>query len=281
MRQFTFLAVLIIFLLISCHNYNKNQTINVDNKNIRIISLAPSITRILAELDQTKNIVGISSYCFLAETHKNLVLGNLIELNIERILLLKPDIVFLTEMVNKSDLNTLQRHGIRTYILPKLTSFDDIIKNYYDISVIINEENLANRNIEIYKAKIDSLQNIVKIKNKRPKIFFQISSNPIFGVIPNTFMDDLIKFSGGVNILSELKHPIISREFVILKNPDIIFIADMGKPAKEELEKWKNYQNLNASRNNKIFIINPDTACQPTPLNFLYTLEKMIKFIYE
>jgi len=279
MRHFVFF--IIFLLLIACNKSQKIKDSKYDNSNIRIISLAPSITRELVELNQTNNLVGISSYCFIADSLKHLVLGNLIELNIEKILLLKPEIVFLTEMVNKSDLVTLQKHHIKTYVLPKLCSYNDIINNYMNIAKTVKQEKLAENKLKIYEKKLDSLTSFINLIKVKPKIFIQISSNPIFGVIPGTFMDDLIKFVGGINILSELKHPIVSKEYILLKNPDIIFIAIMDKPAIEELEKWKNYKNLKASQKNKIFIINPDTACQPTPSNFLYTLEKMIKLIYK
>jgi len=281
MRYFIFF-LLFNLTLVSCKT-EKNKNIYKYNKDktFKIISLAPSITRVLAELNQINNIVGISSYCFLADSLKNCVIGNLIELNVEKIFLLKPDIVFLTNFANKSDINILKKSNIEVYVLPKMSSFDDIMNNYLEIAKIVKQEKLAQKNIVKYKNKLDSLINIVKNKNKNPKIFFQISTNPIFGVIPETFMDDLIKYAGGINILSELKRPMVSREYVLFKNPDVIFISIMGQTANDEINKWKNYKFLNAIKNNKIFILNPDTACQPTPSNFLITLEKMVKLMYD
>jgi hypothetical protein len=55
----------------------------------------------------------------------------------------------------------------------------------------------------------------------------------------------------------DLTHGTVGREFVIAKNPDYIFIATMGIVGEEEKKIWSKYPNLNAARNNRIFIVIP------------------------
>jgi iron complex transport system substrate-binding protein len=49
----------------------------------------------------------------------------------------------------------------------------------------------------------------------------------------------------------------------------------MGTPGKDEKAIWQSYHVLNASRSEKIFQVDPDLACQPTPATFVETLEAM------
>jgi len=76
------------------------------------------------------------------------------------------------------------------------------------------------------------------------KVFFQVGANPIFSVVPNTYMDDFITLLGAKNIAAQLTGGTVTREFVIANNPDYIFIATMGIVGEEEVQTWKKYTSL-------------------------------------
>jgi iron complex transport system substrate-binding protein len=137
-------------------------------------------------------------------------------------------------------------------------------------SVIVNQQ----------KARLSKLKASIP-SGKNPKVFIQIGAKPLFCVVPETFMDDFIQFSGGKNCASDLKVGSVTREYVLLKNPDIIFIVTMGIVAEEEKNIWMGYSGLSASRNKKIFILDADKTCSPTPILFVDALEEMIKLIYK
>ena len=54
----------------------------------------------------------------------------------------------------------------------------------------------------------------------------------------------------------------------------------MGIVGNEEKNVWESYSTLNAARNKKIFIIDSNDACTPTPVTFVKTLERVINLIY-
>jgi iron complex transport system substrate-binding protein len=107
------------------------------------------------------------------------------------------------------------------------------------------------------------------------KVFWQIDTVPLVTINNSTFTADLIKFSGGVNIFYDLKaaYSRISREEVIKRNPDIIIIAALGKPAVDEKTFWLKFREMNAVKNNRVFIVDPYEVCQPTPAKFLESLK--------
>ena len=128
------------------------------------------------------------------------------------------------------------------------------------------------------KHKIDSLRNTINPNNNK-KIFFQIGAKPLYSVVKNTYMDDYIKFLNCNNIFSDLNSGTVTRESVIQRNPDIIFIVTMGIVGNEEINLWSNYKRINAVKNNKIFVLNSDIACSPTPMFFVDTFKDMVKNI--
>ena len=71
----------------------------------------------------------------------------------------------------------------------------------------------------------------------------------------------------------------ISKEFVLLQNPDIIFIVGMGIVGENEISKWQEINSLNAVKNDKLFPLD-DYICSPTPITFVETVEELIKLLY-
>jgi iron complex transport system substrate-binding protein len=274
-----FLFVIAVILVISCNNpSNKNR--DVIENGIRIVSLAPSITKELESLNMTENIVGATSYCDISKKNKELIVGTATEVNIEKILLLDPDIVIASGLTKQTTINTLKNNGIAVHFIKKLQSFDDICNQAIELGKLVGKANLALSIVSRSKQRVDSMQSLIPSRDNKLKVFFQIGAKPIFTVIPNTFMDDYIIFSGCENLAADLDKGTITRESVLRRNPDIIFIVTMGIVGNEEKKTWEGYAELNAVKSNKIFIIDSNIACTPTVLSFTETLEQVIKKIY-
>lgn len=271
--------MVIVLLLVSCNNKKYDKYQNEDDV-IRIVSLAPSITRELIDLGLKDNIVGATSYCEVSESNNDLVIGSAITVNIEKVLLLKPDIVFASGLTKEKTIHTLKENGVTVYKFGKMTSFNYICENFIELAKYVDKEDVAKSIINSSKAKMDSLIASVPKQKDSLSIFFQVGSKPIFTVIPNTFMNDYITYAGCKNIVSDLTNPSINRETVINRNPDIIFIISMGIEGTNEKNIWKKYPELNAAKNNKIFIVDADKVALPTVRSFTESFEIIINDIY-
>jgi iron complex transport system substrate-binding protein len=274
-----FLFIIAVIIVISCNNSSDKNKDVIEN-GIRIVSLAPSITKELESLNMTENIVGATSYCDISKKNKELIVGTATEVNIEKILLLNPDIVIASGLTKQTTINTLKNNGIAVHFIKKLQSFDDICNQAIELGKLVGKANLALSIVSRSKQRVDSMQSLIPSRDNKLKVFFQIGAKPIFTVIPNTFMDDYIIFSGCENLAADLDKGTITRESVLRRNPDIIFIVTMGIVGNEEKKTWEGYAELNAVKSNKIFIIDSNIACTPTVLSFTETLEQVIKKIY-
>ena len=274
-----FLFIIAAILVISCNNSSDNKK-NVTKNGIRIVSLAPSITKELESLNMTENIVGATSYCDISKKNKELIVGTATEVNIEKILLLNPDIVIALGLTKQTTINTLKNNGIAVHFIKKIQSFDDICNQAIELGKLVGKADLALSIVKRSRQKVDSMQSLIPSGHNKLKVFFQIGAKPIFTVIPNTFMNDYIKFSGCENLAADMKRGTITRESVLRRNPDVIFIVTMGIVGDEEVKTWESYTELNAVKRKKIFIIDSNIACTPTVLSFTETLEQIIKKIY-
>ncbi len=271
--------ILVFLLLISCNNrkYKKDQN---SSDKLRIVSLTPSITKELVDLGVKDRIVGATSYCDITADNKDLIIGSAIAVNMEKILLLKPDIVFASGLTKDKTIQNLRDNGITVYTLGKMSSYDAICDHFLKLAKYVDKKKVAVSMIKASKAKIESLVASIPKRSDSLHVFFQLGTKPIFTVIPNTFMNDYITFAKCKNIAEDLTKGTINREAVLNRNPDIIFIASMGIMGENEKETWKQYPELKAAKNDKIFIIDANLAAIPTVLTFTESFEIMIKQIY-
>jgi ABC-type Fe3+-hydroxamate transport system substrate-binding protein len=239
--------------------------------NMRIVSLAPSLTKNLQYMGAEKDLVGCTSYC--RPSQKKAVVASAVKVNVEKVISLKPDLVVATTMTSKEQLATLRKFGIKIVVYPTANSFEQICSQFLDLG------KQTGRSTQAAQVIRDTRQKVAKLKalpHNRRSIFLQIGANPLFTVIPGTFMNDYITFAGASNIASDLKMGTITRETVLKRNPDIIFIVTMGIVGNAEKSQWEGVQSLNATKNNRIFVLDSDKACTPSPVSFAETLERIV-----
>ena len=246
----------------------------------RIVSLVPSITKQLYALNVENKIVGCTSYCPGKDRKSVTVVASAIKVNIEKTLLLKTDLVLASSLTSPKTLETFKKLGVKTVWFDYPKSFEDLCEQFLDLGKIVGKQNEAKEIINNAKARLLTIRNQIQ-QEKTLKMFIEIGANPLFGVIGNTFMDDYITFAGGSNIISDLKSGAVSRESILIKNPEVIFVITMGVVGNQEKEVWQSYKSLNATQNNRIFIIDADIASSPTPATFVDVVEKMVEFIYD
>lgn len=244
----------------------------------RIVSLAPSLTQSLYYLDAQEKIIGVTSYCTVAKDDQKEIVASAVKANLEKVVSLKPDLVIVSGFTNPKDIETLRKFNIQVEVFQSPKSFDEICAQFTRLGKLIGNSAKAEQIVAESRRKIAAIAAKPKWK-KQPKMFFQIGANPLFTVVPNTFMDDYMKLLGARNIAQNLTRGTVGREFVIAGNPDYIFIVTMGIVGDEEKAVWSKYRNLAAARKKQIFIIESDIACQPTPITFAQTMEIIDKLV--
>jgi iron complex transport system substrate-binding protein len=230
-------------------------------------------------LEQQNKLVGCTSYCDTAVADGKEVVASAVKVNIEKVVSLKPDLVITTTMTNPETLDMLRnstlglKHSLQQNRSTKFASKPFVLVK------LLEQRILLIKVVADSQTKIKNLTISIK-NNKSPNIFFQIGAKPLFTVIPGTFMNDYIVFAGGKNVVTNTKTGSITREAVIASNPDVIFVVTMGIVGEEEKRVWEGYSTINAAKNKKVFIIDSNDSCTPTPVTFVKTLERIINLIY-
>ena len=269
MKKFFFLFA----LMLVCQIYSQAQEAR------RIVSLVPWVTKSLYLMGEQNRLVGCTNYCPVSASDHVQVVADAMSVNIEKTFTLKPDVVIVSSLIKPETIDNLKKLGLKVVYQAYPESFEEICTYFVQIGELVGQGAKAKEIITQQKARLAKLKTGIP-SGKNPKIFIQIGANPLFCAVPGTFMNDFIRFSGGKNIANDLNLGSVTREYVLKQNPDIIFIVTMGIVAQEEKDNWLSYSSLSASKTRKIFILDADKTCSPTPVLFVDALDEMIGMTY-
>lgn len=233
----------------------------------RVISAAPNLTEIIFSINAGNLLVGRTSFCNYPEEVKQLPeIGDLLHLNFEKIVELKPDLIFLTVEGNTKEVyDKLTALGINVYVTnPR--NLDGIIQSIRGIANILNKNEIANLLIDSINSR---LKKIKSSDYPKKRAMFIVSISPLIIAGNNTFINEIMTIFNLENIApknSFSAYPLISREEVLKKDPEILIVSSSNFQSLESLllnfPEWKN---LKAIKKRSIIIVNEDIFFRPGP----------------
>jgi iron complex transport system substrate-binding protein len=249
----------------------------------RVIALAPNITEIIFDLKQQHRLVGVTRYSdYPADARKFPKVGSYVQLDLERIVALKPDLCIAIKDGNpRVVVERLATMGIPVYAVDP-RNLDSVIETILAIGTLLKAENTARELVQTMQARIARVQMKVSQAGNRPKVFFQIGISPIVSVGTDTFIHELIEKAGGTNLAAgDTPYPRFSREQVLGLSPEVIIITSMARAAVFERvkEEWSSWPSLPAVQNHKIFIEDSNLFDRPSP-RLVDALELLAKLIH-
>ena len=277
---------IIIFMIISIFlfctkDHKKDKIINTTLKfSEKIITLAPALTEIVFALGSGDQIIGNTNFCKYPEEAEDIKkIGGFLDINIEMILKLKPDLIIcypehkhrLKILNNKIELLEVKHITVSDILssintiaskLGKMKNSDKLIRNIKD---------------KLYKKNnFTTPKKVILIADRDPH---RLKSMYIIG--NKGFLNEILNLSGGTNCYKgNVPYPSVSIESIVSMNPDIIIEFSFIKNIKEKqsnLSEWKKYPMINAVRSKKIFYVTGDFWQKPGPR--IVTIAEELKMV--
>lgn len=293
-KKFTiiFITVLFMFTFSACGNANVNNNLENENTEVsavpaskypltikdsrgkevtidkevkRIVSVAPTVTEIIYSLGKGSELVGRTDYCDYPSEVKNVEsVGNLTDPNIEKIIELKPDIVFVS-MVKEDIVKKLEDLGIKVFAVYDADNLDDAYTSINTIGKLINAEEKAQELVGTMKNKIEDINEKVK-GEKAPSVYYVVDfgKGGDYTATGDTFIGKLIDMAGGDNIAKGTARWKYSLEKLIENDPEYI-ILPKNYGMKNEFIKTDGYKELSAVKNNKVIEIDDNLLSRQGP----------------
>lgn len=198
----------------------------------RIVSLSPSLTRQIVDLEAEEFLVGVST--FHPPLSRNIeVVSSIVFPDAERIFMLRPDLVILmSDDVIAYRTTGIATLGIAVRAFAPVKNFNDICDLFSEVAKLLGKERTAEKKISRYREILSKITRAPKVR-----CAFFLSNNPPVVVGGNSFVHALIEDAGGENVFADIKisYPVVSIEQIVLRKPEMLIT--MVKNGASSLEK--------------------------------------------
>ncbi|WP_408006351.1 ABC transporter substrate-binding protein [Pseudalkalibacillus sp. A8] len=263
-----------------------DEEVVIDEQPERIVSLIPSNTEIAYELGLGEEIVGVSDFDNYPEdtADKEKIGGQ--ELNIEKIISLKPDLVLAhaSSAHNSTEgLQQLKDAGIPVLVVNEAQNFDQVYESIEMIGKAAGKQQEAGQIVSEMKEEIEAIKEKAQSISEKKSVFIEVSPAPdIYTPGKNTFMDEMLSIINAENAAGDLEGwAKIDQEAVVEKNPDVI-ITTYGyytENAAEQVLSRDGWKDITAIKEKQVYDVHSDLVARSGP-RLVEGVEEVAKAVY-
>lgn len=220
--------------------------------SLRVVSLAPSLSEIVVELDSADLLVGVLDAGERPAAIENIPsVGRYGQLDMERLLSLKPDLLLLWPgSVGPAQRDQLKRLNIPTFVAEP-HSLEQLSAQIEAIAVQLGR---AERGVKLagdLRQKLDELRQ--RYRRDTPlRVFYQVWDQPLYTVGGGQIISDALEVCGARNVFADLTLPApqVSIEAVLQRNPEVILASDQA-----QLNAWKAWPQVAAVTQHQLLLV--------------------------
>lgn len=233
----------------------------------RIIALAPHLAENLFAAGAGNALIGTVEYSDYPSDARSIPrIGGYNSLSIEAIVAHQPDLVLAWGSGTGQDIvRRLRELGIQVYS-DEIRTLSDIPDSLRALGRLAGKNSAAKQSAERFERELASLQR-PSTEAAALGVFYQIWHDPLQTIGGDHLISEVIALCGGRNVFEDAQGlaPRISRESVLLRNPDVIVASGSSENVAAWLAQWRELPGLRAVERENLYLINPDLIERPTP----------------
>jgi iron complex transport system substrate-binding protein len=254
---------------------------------MRLISICPSNTELLAYLGLEENLVAVDDYSDWPEQIQHLPrLGPDLSIDMDKLEQYKPDLVLASLSVPgmEKNIEELVKRNIPHIVLNPQT-LEDIAAN---LLLVGKRTGYSAKAIEIVGDYLEFIDTYKMLSNKitnKTTLYWEWWPKPIFSPGGVNWLTELSTLAGGKNIFSNVdvaSHQ-TNWDEIINRNPEHICLVWVGvkqdKMKPELIEKRPGSQGVTAVINKQIHVLDEPLYCRPSP-RLLLGLKKLAPILH-
>ncbi len=250
--------------LFACGDPDARQSKTDAVLSSRIVTLAPNLAELVFAAGAGDALVGVSAYSDYPPAVEALPLvGDAFTIDQERLALLRPDLLLAWESGTPAHVvDELRQAGYAVEVI-RTRSLDDIAAALARIGTLAGTKQQALEVAAEFSAALQELGDAY-VDAEPIRVFYQVSSRPLYTVGREHFASELIALCGGRNVFADLDElaPAIDVEAVIDRNPEVMLAGDdAGSNAFTEWDRWPA---IAANRYGNRFLLPGDELSRPT-----------------
>lgn len=279
------LSLLLVGCMNSTDNSEKNQKTQIVTDSIgREVEIPSPVTKsvvanaynveIINGIGKLDSVIGVDNNIYenneawKGKFTENDVIGkNQKELNYEKIIELKPEVLILTgNGTYEEAINQLESFGIKVLVVDAYYT-DQFEKNCEILGKVFGAEKEAEKLSSYFMDKLDYINEQLKdVEKKRVYFEYRRIGNT---TVPGDFFYNMVEFSHGENVFKDAKDVEVDPEAIIVENPDyIVKVSDVDvqstyipptleehKKIHDELINRPGWDEINAVKNDNILLL--------------------------
>jgi iron complex transport system substrate-binding protein len=232
----------------------------------RIVSMNPSLTRILVAIGAADALVGVDAFSARAEPAVASLprVGGLYSPSLESVVELQPDLVVIVPSFEQREFRTrLEALKLRVEDFDPV-SFEQVLDTISALGARTGHETEAKARVDAIRRTRDTVRRATA-ELPRPRSVLILQREPLFVAGRGTFIDDMIAIAGGENLGAELAEtwPRTSAEWLVGVAPEVILDSD-SDPA-PAATFWARWPSLPAVANGRIVAVDAGDVTLPGP----------------
>ncbi len=193
----------------------------------RIVSLVPSGTQMIADLELGSSLVGMTEFCKRPVDATNAeIIGSQMAPNLERITRLQPTLVIADVESNKpTTIDRIKKLGIPILPLGPSRTEKDLEEAFLTLGDRLHVRPRAEQKLREWQEQLQTVANRLENHPKK-RVFIEIWHRPLMTVSSKGFAHAIVERAGGENVFADspVAYPIVSMESVIARKPEVILI---------------------------------------------------------
>lgn len=229
----------------------------------RVVMLGPSDTEIVFAIGAGSLAVGADEYSNYPPEAAELPRVGDMNTNIEAVASLNPDLVLGSASMNAAAVDALRQLGITVYASDPQT-LEETIAHIEQVGILLNHQAGAEAVAAEMRAAIQYVAD--KVKDAEPlSVYLEFS--PGWTVGSGTFLDELVKLAGGVNISADQSGWFeVDSEAVIQRNPEVIIYPEIeGVDLLGEILSRPGWDQIEAVKNDRVHAVTNDPLVRVGP----------------
>ena len=229
------------------------QTVTIPHEIRTVVTLTPHAAELAYSAGAGSKLVGVTQESDYPEPVKSLPkIGSYVQINLEAIIKLKPDLVIAWQDGGQAPLiQALRKAGIPVFMSHPLAP-QDIATEIHALGVLNGTPNIAKQNTAPFRLYLQTLAQ----SPKTPAVnsVFLVGYNPIYAISNNSFLGKMLQMCGANNVFGHIQQPAftLNPEALLQQPLQVAFIS-----GKSELKQWQGFYSK-AVKPPKLYSINAD-----------------------
>jgi iron complex transport system substrate-binding protein len=232
----------------------------------RIVTLAPHAAELVNAAGALARIAGVIKGSDYPPAVRTLpVVGDVAALDLERIVMLSPDLIVTWPWTTPAQVAWLRGRGIAVFEADP-HSIDGIATDIERIGVLAGTETTARDAAAAFRRRIDAVKR--DAGGGTPlRVFYEVSDVPLFTLGGRHLVSQAIALCGGRNVFAGLAMPApqVSIEAVLAADPQVIIAGTDDARRPRWLDAWLRWPRLAAVSHHALYTVDANLLHRPGP----------------